>query len=83
MPLYSSHVVGSPEADDANLPARAVASVLQDIGMEADDARAPSPEDRSLKCHEAAKGGLMRVHWSQRKHVNLSVLESSVASVMI
>ena len=43
-PFQPRPVVGSPEADDGNLPARAVASVLQDIGMGADDARVPSPE---------------------------------------
>ena len=46
-PFQPRPVVGSSDAVllvDPNLPARAVASVLQDIGMEADDARVPSPE---------------------------------------
>ena len=41
-PFQPRPVVGSPEADDGT--ARTVANVLQDIGMEADDARVPSPE---------------------------------------
>ena len=41
-PFQPRPVVGSPEADDGT--ARMVSHVLQDIGMESEDARVPSPE---------------------------------------
>ena len=41
-PFQPRLVIGSPEADDGT--ARMVSHVLQDIGMQSEDARVPSPE---------------------------------------